>query len=471
VKLFELGWKENSMKLRMALVAALSVCISVPALSQEFAILSGTITGAPVISASGWSNLGLKAIETSGANLGNEIKPVTNGPYQMALFPGIYDFALTGNFGDFNNGQYTSFETMPFTFIQAVTVTDDTTRDFSLPLFELTGVVTDTDGTPIPNVRLEYSQYPNYGYTTSSSEPGSEGTYKLFFVPGAYNLKVSAPPAEYPPFEIKKLHILGDTVRTIILSYDYSVLNEAIVAISQGLEVHFDQFDVIDEGQAKIYEVPVTASRDQLELIVNWEGSEVLAQVFGPNDSLFDEFQSQTPPIAFQIANPAIGAWKVKVTAIEVPYDNYPIAIVAGIAPNAVPVADTGGPYSGSVGEAVVFDASGSSDLNGQIVRYEWDWNYDGSFDQSLTSPTIARTWTAPYDGWIQLRVTDNEGAQAYAYAHVKITHSVDLSSFAANFGRSDCASGGCAGNFDGDGDVDGKDIVQFIIPIVAKNS
>ena len=429
-------------------------------------LLSGTISGMPVISGSGWNDLRLRASETSGANLGNEIGPIANGPYQMALFPGTYDLRLKGYLRDYINGQsiyfgVSTYEGYPF--IEDVVISGDTTQNIALPIYELTGVVTDTDGNPIPDVKLEYSQVPVYGSTISSSEPSPVGAYKLFFVPGTYNLIVSAPPDLYPPFEIKKLHITGNAVRDIVLSWDYTVLEEAIAAITPSLELHFDQFDVIDQGQVKVYEVPVTAPRDQMELIVNWEGSEVLAQVFRPDDSLYDEFQSETPPIVFQIASPELGIWKVKVKAIEVPYNNYPIAVVAGITPNAIPAADANGPYAGSVGEALTFDARGSDDTNGQIVRYEWDWNNDGTYDLSSTLDMVAHTWTAPYDGWVSLRVTDNEGAQGYDSAYVKITHNVDLASFAASFGRSDCAAGDCAGDFTADGDVDGKDLAAFL--------
>ena len=38
-----------------------------------------------------------------------------------------------------------------------------------------------------------------------------------------------------------------------------------------------------------------------------------------------------------------------------------------------------------------------------------------------------------------------------------------DLAVFAANFGRTDCASGpDCEGDFDGDNDVDGSDLAVF---------
>jgi YD repeat-containing protein len=39
---------------------------------------------------------------------------------------------------------------------------------------------------------------------------------------------------------------------------------------------------------------------------------------------------------------------------------------------------------------------------------------------------------------------------------------SVTIQSFAAEFGRTNCA-GGCASDFNGDGDVDGKDLATFL--------
>jgi YD repeat-containing protein len=39
---------------------------------------------------------------------------------------------------------------------------------------------------------------------------------------------------------------------------------------------------------------------------------------------------------------------------------------------------------------------------------------------------------------------------------------SITIQNFAANFGRSNCGSG-CDGNFDGDVDVDGKDLAHFL--------
>lgn len=61
-------------------------------------------------------------------------------------------------------------------------------------------------------------------------------------------------------------------------------------------------------------------------------------------------------------------------------------------------------------GETVDFDASGSSDPDGSITTYEWDFDDDGSFEQTHSNPTAFYTFTSPGSHNVTLRVTDNAG-------------------------------------------------------------
>jgi len=108
-----------------------------------------------------------------------------------------------------------------------------------------------------------------------------------------------------------------------------------------------------------------------------------------------------------------------------------------------LPVAAAGGPYTGRVGEPVLLNASGSHDPDGQIVMYQWDYDNDGTYEQTTASPTLEHTWSNAYDGIITLLVTDNDGLSAKDTATVKI---------AAVSGQGVC------GDLDDDGDVDGDD-------------
>lgn len=76
-------------------------------------------------------------------------------------------------------------------------------------------------------------------------------------------------------------------------------------------------------------------------------------------------------------------------------------------APNVPPTADASGPYSGTVGIAVMFGGSGSFDSDGSIVSYMWDFG-DGSTGSEVMpmhTNSAAGTYT------VTLTVTDDAGA------------------------------------------------------------
>lgn len=94
-------------------------------------------------------------------------------------------------------------------------------------------------------------------------------------------------------------------------------------------------------------------------------------------------------------------ATDISAITVNVPGNAPPAAVL-------LPVSGTGDiPYT------VNFDASGSSDSDGSIVLYEWDFDGDGNYDGYGTVATIAHTYTQPGLFTAKLRVTDNVGAQA----------------------------------------------------------
>jgi uncharacterized repeat protein (TIGR01451 family) len=97
--------------------------------------------------------------------------------------------------------------------------------------------------------------------------------------------------------------------------------------------------------------------------------------------------------------------------------------IVSIVSLNIPPVADANGPYLGDEGSAIIFDGSGSSDPDGQIVLYEWDFDGDGLYDASSTSATTTQTWGDDYTGTIGLKVTDNDGLTDIATTTVTIAN------------------------------------------------
>ncbi len=91
--------------------------------------------------------------------------------------------------------------------------------------------------------------------------------------------------------------------------------------------------------------------------------------------------------------------------------------IIADVAPSANP----SGPYNGDEGSAIIFDASASTEPGDDIVLYEWDWNNDGIYDHTSSTPTSTYTWYKAASQSIRLRVTDEDGSQSIMTATVNI--------------------------------------------------
>jgi hypothetical protein len=65
-------------------------------------------------------------------------------------------------------------------------------------------------------------------------------------------------------------------------------------------------------------------------------------------------------------------------------------------------------PHDPAPGETILFNASKSYDSDGTIILYEWDWDNDGVYDESSTTPTVTHSWDTPGSYEVTLRVTDN---------------------------------------------------------------
>merc|ERR1712080_362175 len=69
---------------------------------------------------------------------------------------------------------------------------------------------------------------------------------------------------------------------------------------------------------------------------------------------------------------------------------------------------------------AFYFDASDSSDPDGSIVEYRFDFNADGTIDRTLAVPTTSMTYSDPFPGFpsgfgegefdATVTVVDNQG-------------------------------------------------------------
>jgi len=96
----------------------------------------------------------------------------------------------------------------------------------------------------------------------------------------------------------------------------------------------------------------------------------------------------------------------------------------AGTFPGAQPVASfTASPDPAVVGRSVSFNAAASTDPDGRIAKYEWDFDGDGTFEtDGGSTPTISRTYSRAGPVSVKLRVTDAEGVTGEATRSFSVT-------------------------------------------------
>ena len=130
-----------------------------------------------------------------------------------------------------------------------------------------------------------------------------------------------------------------------------------------------------------------------LKIILSWPGSKLGVQVCRPDGTIFFEGESDSPPISIPIPLAEVGTWTIRVTGMEIPYENYPFAIdVAGTLSMApVPPTAEAGPdqtveRTSEAGAEVTLDGSGSYDPDGDPLTYNWTW---ASGSASGVSPTV----------------------------------------------------------------------------------
>ena len=87
------------------------------------------------------------------------------------------------------------------------------------------------------------------------------------------------------------------------------------------------------------------------------------------------------------------------------------------------PFAVLNGPYMTQIGKTATLDGSGSFDNDGDIVKFEWDFDGDANYDLDTGNvPTAVHTFGTAFDGFVGLRVTDNAGLTAEATAIARAT-------------------------------------------------
>ncbi|HWH93753.1 MAG TPA: PKD domain-containing protein [Baekduia sp.] len=97
---------------------------------------------------------------------------------------------------------------------------------------------------------------------------------------------------------------------------------------------------------------------------------------------------------------------------------NVPPVASFSYAPVGAP--DEQDPLTPLVGQPVQFSATGSSDPDGTITQWAWDFG-SGTFSVTTTVPTVVTTFATAGPKDIRLRVTDGQGATTTAKARLRV--------------------------------------------------
>ena len=77
--------------------------------------------------------------------------------------------------------------------------------------------------------------------------------------------------------------------------------------------------------------------------------------------------------------------------------------------------------YLANEGAGIFFDGSASSDSDGRITLYEWDFDGDGTYDDTSFSSAITYPYGDDFKGEMFLRVTDDDGLKSISGAEVAV--------------------------------------------------
>ena len=97
---------------------------------------------------------------------------------------------------------------------------------------------------------------------------------------------------------------------------------------------------------------------------------------------------------------------------------------------NNNPDADANGPYNGFFDDFITLDGSGSTDSDGNIILYEWDFEDDGVYDWSSTTSGVVKNRYPAGVYTARLKVTDDDYATDEDTATVTITANPCLQGF-----------------------------------------
>jgi YD repeat-containing protein len=153
---------------------------------------------------------------------------------------------------------------------------------------------------------------------------------------------------------------------------------------------------------------------------------------------------------------PANGTYAVKLRVTDADGATA-VTTVNVVASNGLPLAALSvGPNPALTGQPVTLDATGATDPDGTIVKYDWDLDGNGSFETpGGTTPTLVHAYPNPGAFDVGVRVTDNDGGTGVARVHLVVAQPPDGGGGGGG-GTTGGSTGGGAATGGGGGTADG---------------
>ncbi len=102
------------------------------------------------------------------------------------------------------------------------------------------------------------------------------------------------------------------------------------VLATQGVGTSRLDINTINQGQTTSLFSFTTRGVSKLVFALGWSGSTLRLSVYRPNGALYQQAEGSASPILVAIPNAQSGTWKYQVTALSVPYSNYPYVVGIG---------------------------------------------------------------------------------------------------------------------------------------------
>jgi uncharacterized delta-60 repeat protein len=229
----------------------------------------------------------------------------------------------------------------------------------------------------------------------------------------ASGASVAFPMIDGPAMRTIALRVTDDDGATHIVTTTVQVTNVAPVANAGGPYVTDDLTQLMLSGAGSS---DADGSIASYEWDFNYDGSSFHTDGSGMNVAFPHVDGPATRTVALRVTDND-GATHLVTTMVQIT--------------NVAPIANAGGPYVISENSQLTLSGANSSDADGTIVSYEWDFNYDGSnFHTDSTGMNVAFPMLdGPTMRTVALRVTDNDGATHMVTTTVQVENAAPVAS------------------------------------------